>query len=390
MELPEYGLAGHELPILDDLRVGTTLPELEAKYREIDPRNMQALIYALVSCFTVDVGHGAAIAAGTHPPLGVARATRVPSRSSNPPFSRPTSTTMPPARGTSTLPPMSRTVTNPSQLPEPQPPRTMTTRPEPPRTTTTQPRPSTAPPVRSTTPPPMAARTATRPYQDDAIPVKPRTQTPVPGDRPITFVAARTTSIDVSRTVSRTVTPPTVSRTTSSRATSAPITARTATGPTTDEFATRGSDPLRAAAEAYKRGQDALRVDAIPQAIAELTKATELNPHEFDYHAMLAWAQFCGASDRARVAEKTRKMLGHAIQKSRQPELPRLFLGRMERMLGRDREALVHFQQIVDVDPTHAEANEEIRALQGKLASGSGEKPGLAGLFGRKKPTGAP
>ena len=372
-QLVEYGLEGHEMPILEELRTGTTLPELEAKYREIDPRNVQALIYALVSCFTVDVGHGAAIAAGTHPPLGVARETRVPTRtSSNPPF-RTGNPTVPPFPRTTTnrpatIPPSSQTVTNP-------------TAPEPPRTTTL--------PPRTTTPPPMAARTATRPYQDEAIAVRPRTQTPKSSDRPVTFVAAR--SVDASRTVSRTTTPPTVSRTQSGRGASAPpVTARTQTGPTPDEFAPRGSDPLRTAAEAYKRGQDALRVDAIPQAILELSRATELNPHEFDYHAMLAWAQFCGASDRNKLAEKTRKMLGHAIQKSRQPELPRLCLGRMERMLGRDKEALAHFQQITDVDPSHAEAAEEIRALQTKLASGSAEKPGLAGLFSRKKPTNSP
>ena len=155
----------------------------------------------------------------------------------------------------------------------------------------------------------------------------------------------------------------------------------------------RRSDPnaldrqgaLALAAEAYQRGQAALRDDQIPLAIEELTRAAELNPHEFDYHAMLAWAQFCGSTDRVKIADKARKMLNHAIQKSKNPELARFYLGRMERMLGRDREALRHFQRVLEEQPRNTDAASEIRSLEARLASGSAEKPGLSSLFGRKK-----
>lgn len=143
-------------------------------------------------------------------------------------------------------------------------------------------------------------------------------------------------------------------------------------------------DPVAAAAEAFLRGQAALRDDQVDVAIEELSKAVELNPSEFEYQAVLVWAQFCGAADKVKLAEKTRKMLNHAVQKSLKPDVPRFYLGRVERMLGRDREALRHFQEVLENQPRHTDAASEIRMIEARLASGSGEKPGLGGLFRKK------
>ena len=49
-ELPRYGFDPSAEPVLDALKMGTSLPELEASNRDIDPRSAQAVIYALVSC----------------------------------------------------------------------------------------------------------------------------------------------------------------------------------------------------------------------------------------------------------------------------------------------------------------------------------------------------
>src|SRR5437868_943928 len=49
-ELPRYGFETTAQPVLDALRFGTSLPELEASNRDVDPRFAQAIIYALVSC----------------------------------------------------------------------------------------------------------------------------------------------------------------------------------------------------------------------------------------------------------------------------------------------------------------------------------------------------
>ena len=54
-ELHRFGFDDADWPILAGLREVSTLPELEARYREIDPRTMRAVIYSLVACGTARV-----------------------------------------------------------------------------------------------------------------------------------------------------------------------------------------------------------------------------------------------------------------------------------------------------------------------------------------------
>ena len=131
----------------------------------------------------------------------------------------------------------------------------------------------------------------------------------------------------------------------------------------------RDDDDRAAARDAVRRGESALRSDNIPRAIAELELALRLAPNEVDTQALLAWARFCAAENKAQVAEATRKALDRAIQKSEKPEIGRFYLGRVERMLGREREALHHFQVVVDLVPNHREAASEIRVLEARLSA---------------------
>jgi len=126
------------------------------------------------------------------------------------------------------------------------------------------------------------------------------------------------------------------------------------------------------AEEAFRRAELALRRDQPQAAVGELERAVQLHPDEADYQAALAWARFCAAPDKPAVAAATRSALDRAIQRAPRSVTPRLYLGRVERMLGRDQDALRHFREVLAAAPGHADAASEVRALEARLAAGPG------------------
>jgi hypothetical protein len=132
--------------------------------------------------------------------------------------------------------------------------------------------------------------------------------------------------------------------------------------------------------DAFRRGEAALRRDLIPQAIKELEYAVSLNPDEADYQAVLTWAKFCAAPDKMAIGQPTRVALSKIIDKAPMAVAPRFYLGRVERMLGKDKEALRHFEEVLEMSPGHSEATAEVRVLNSRIG---GDKGG--GLFGRLK-----
>jgi cytochrome c-type biogenesis protein CcmH/NrfG len=125
-----------------------------------------------------------------------------------------------------------------------------------------------------------------------------------------------------------------------------------------------------------------MKRDQPGEAILEYKAACDLNPKHIDYTALLAWAKFCAAGDKQAIGLDTRRALERAAYKSDRPERARFLLGKVERMLGRDKEALRHFQEVLDHKPNHAEAASEIRAIEGRMIAAA--KAG-SGLFGRKR-----
>ncbi|HEY0193638.1 MAG TPA: hypothetical protein VGC42_21120, partial [Kofleriaceae bacterium] len=119
--------------------------------------------------------------------------------------------------------------------------------------------------------------------------------------------------------------------------------------------------------EAFQRGMQALHHEQHAKALIDLKLAAELVPHDVDYAVMLHWARFCATTDKAAVAVEARRAFERGIQKSAKPETSRFYLGRLERMMGRDSLALHHFREVLELLPDHAEAAAEVRVLESRL-----------------------
>jgi len=117
------------------------------------------------------------------------------------------------------------------------------------------------------------------------------------------------------------------------------------------------------AEEAYARGEHALLSGRYGNAIAELERAIELCPTEAKYHALLAWSHFCSARDKSAIATTTRAALEAAMRMPGDALVARYYLGRVERMLDHEDEALRHFQAVLESDPSHRDAASEVREL---------------------------
>jgi len=203
---------------------------------------------------------------------------------------------------------------------------------------------------RTITPPPAVPRTITPP------PAVPRTFTPPPAvPRTFTPPPAVPRTITSQPAVSRTMTPPLLPRTATDNA----LLTRTPTKDRTPEW--------REGREAFQRGEMAVRRDQIVDAVAEFARAVELQPQNADYLATLAWARFCAAKDKAAIAAETRKTIDGAIKSVEEAITPWLCLGRVERMLGRDAEALTCFYKVLELQPHNTIAGSEVRVLEARL-----------------------
>ncbi len=121
------------------------------------------------------------------------------------------------------------------------------------------------------------------------------------------------------------------------------------------------------AEDAFRQGEMALRREQYSQAVQAFMTAVELHPQEPEYQALLAWAKFASATDKASVASQTRTALARAADASETSITARFYLGRVERMLGREKEALSHFQMVLMLKPGHSEASSEVRILEQRL-----------------------
>lgn len=121
------------------------------------------------------------------------------------------------------------------------------------------------------------------------------------------------------------------------------------------------------AEEVFRQGEMALRRDQLPMAIEAFKQAVELQPNESEYQALLSWALFASATDKNALANQTRRALLKAVEANDRSPTARFYLGRVERMLGKEKEALEHFKEVLRLKPNHSEAASEARILEQRL-----------------------
>jgi hypothetical protein len=68
----------------------------------------------------------------------------------------------------------------------------------------------------------------------------------------------------------------------------------------------------------FRRGEQALRREALELAQREFAEATRLNPEEQEYRALLAWTTFAAAADKPALAARTRAELERAGERGPQ------------------------------------------------------------------------
>lgn len=381
-DLPYFGFADSDRGVLQQLARGATLPDLHAAAPEIDGHTQRAIVYALVSCAAAD--------ASTPSPAGAAIDAPTITRTrtggvAQPVVARTQSATTPPRTKPTTSPPAPSSADSGSvrmRNPTGQPPMQMAS-PAPQRTTT---RPTTARAKRNTGETRETESLIKQKLLDargDHFQVLGVAMAATPDQiRAAYFNLARKLhpdrlsslgiaddSRDAQRLFAQINSAFAVLNDDRSRAEYLSVISRggEAAVRAQDAEAEETAAKVMVAEEAFKRGEMALRRDQIAQAMAAFTEAVELQPNEPEYQALLAWCRFASAPDKTAVANDTRKALQRAADKDQNAATPRFYLGRVERMLGREREALQHFQAVLAIKPNHAEAASEARVLQQRL-----------------------
>jgi hypothetical protein len=425
--LARFDFTTVEYPIVEALERGTSLPEIEAAHREIDPRTARAVLYALASCAAIarldsdddaiersetggggPDGHAGGATRGIEIPARAALDAREPTVSRTPTLRAPTMTRLPTPRE----PTVSRALTpsEPVVTRVPTPSQPIVTRvPTPSQPIVTRVPTPREPMVSRTPTAPRVSRVVSEQFTERTTMVRPNA---LSASEVVQLIAQRCALIDrgvdhftllglavgapveavrtayvelarylrPDRLVLLGITAEALDAQRLFAQVGIAFTTLTHPARRAEYLATlHGAVPIlppsappdrkALAIEAYQRGLQALRADQPVKAVVELAQAVELAPHDVDYGAALGWARFCASSDKPAVAPEARRLLERAIHRSSQPDVARFHLGRVERMLGRDQLALSHFREVLERVPGHPEAASEIRAIEARLVS---------------------
>jgi curved DNA-binding protein CbpA len=129
-----------------------------------------------------------------------------------------------------------------------------------------------------------------------------------------------------------------------------------------------------------RKGEVALSSRSYEAALAHFGKALELYPDEGDHHAYYGYVlHLCHPGDAAMAAEAM-EHVKRGIKLASHREKPYLFLGRLNKAVGRADQAEKMFVRAIQIEPNCLEAIRELRLIQMRRE----KSKGLIGrLFGR-------
>jgi tetratricopeptide (TPR) repeat protein len=122
------------------------------------------------------------------------------------------------------------------------------------------------------------------------------------------------------------------------------------------------------------------------EAYADFARAVELSPEEAEYHALLAWAVWCRTPEASRgeVLSDVYRGFREATKLSAKCVPAFLYRGRVAQTVGDEELALECFRRVVSLDPSHQEANLNVRLIERRMSRRSEKR----GLFSRLKGNG--
>lgn len=131
---------------------------------------------------------------------------------------------------------------------------------------------------------------------------------------------------------------------------------------------------LVSAEEHFLRGEQALRGNRLGAAQDEFARAVELNPDEAEHHALLAWATWCNAEDKDAVRTQVRQGLQRALQLSPKCVPAYFYRGQIASAGGDQKRALEDFRHVLKLQPSHREAELQVRLIESRMARTAGKR----------------
>jgi tetratricopeptide (TPR) repeat protein len=138
---------------------------------------------------------------------------------------------------------------------------------------------------------------------------------------------------------------------------------------------------LLSAEEHFLHGERALRLQQFDKALEEFREAVQKNSDEAMHHASLGWALWCAAKDKKAVRNEVDAALRHAIELSPACVPAYFYRGQIAAACGQEESALGFFHKVVALEPSHREAELQVRLLQSRKH----RKDTSSGLFDRFK-----